>query len=80
MQRANVDLPEPDSPTMPSVAPFGRFSDTFLTAAVTRAPRPKKPPLRYVLETPEMVRMFSSDNCRGGGAFSGGTAAMSCLV
>jgi hypothetical protein len=46
MQRASVDLPDPDSPTMPSVAPRGRLSETFLTAGVTRAPRPRKPPVR----------------------------------
>jgi hypothetical protein len=45
-QRASVDFPEPDSPTMPSVAPRGSFSETFFTAGVTRAPRPKNPPLR----------------------------------
>ena len=33
MQRASVDLPEPHSPTMPSVAPRGSDSETSLTAA-----------------------------------------------
>ena len=41
-----TDLPEPDSPTMPSVAPFGKASVASFTAAVTRAPRPRKPPVR----------------------------------
>ncbi len=36
-QRATVDLPEPDSPTMPSVSPRRTDSETSLTALVTRA-------------------------------------------
>jgi len=34
-QRASVDLPQPDSPTMPSVSPCRTSSDTPLTAWVT---------------------------------------------
>jgi membrane-bound lytic murein transglycosylase D len=37
MQRASVDLPEPDSPTMPRVAPLGSSSETWSSALVTRA-------------------------------------------
>jgi hypothetical protein len=44
------------SPTMPSVAPRGRLSETFFTAGITRAPRPRKPPLRKVFETSVIVR------------------------
>ncbi len=65
---------------MPSVAPRGSFSETFFTAGVTRAPRPRNPPVRYVLEMLSMVRMVSSDNSRGGGEVRGGTAAISCRV
>ena len=36
-QRATVDLPEPDSPTMPSVSPRRTVSDTSLTALTMRA-------------------------------------------
>ena len=37
MQRATVDLPEPLSPTMPSVRPLRRVSVTFWAAATSRA-------------------------------------------
>ena len=80
MQRASVDFPDPDSPTMPSVAPCGNLSETFFTASVTREPRPKNPPLRYVFETLSIVRMACSDSLRGGGDVSGGTAAISLRV
>jgi hypothetical protein len=36
---ASVDLPEPDSPTMPSVLPRSSASETSSTARVTRVPR-----------------------------------------
>ena len=36
-QRATVDLPEPDSPTMPSVSPRRIVSETSLTALTIRA-------------------------------------------
>ena len=36
-QRATVDLPEPDSPTMPSVSPRRIVSETSLTALTMRA-------------------------------------------
>ena len=39
MQRARVDLPEPLSPTMPSVLPRGSDKLTAVSAAVVRAPR-----------------------------------------
>src|ERR1019366_9844208 len=80
IQRASVDFPDPDSPTMPSVAPRGSFSETFFTAGVTRAPRPRNPPVRYVFETLLMVRITSSDSFLGGGEVRGGTAAISLLV
>ncbi len=42
MQRATVDLPEPDSPTMPSVSPR-RISKATSCTALTWRPRPKRP-------------------------------------
>ena len=36
---ASVVLPEPDSPTMPSVSPSRSVNDTSSTARVTRVPR-----------------------------------------
>ena len=36
-QRATVDLPEPDLPTMPSVSPRRTVSETSLTALTIRA-------------------------------------------
>ena len=36
-QRATVDLPEPDSPTMPSVSPRRTVRETSLTALTIRA-------------------------------------------
>ncbi len=45
MQRATVDLPEPDSPTIPSVSPRRIASSTFFAASTTR-PAPSMPPLR----------------------------------
>ena len=37
MQRATVDLPEPDSPTMPSVSPRRMSRSTSTAALTTRA-------------------------------------------
>ena len=37
--RASVVLPDPDSPTMPSVRPASSENDTSSTARVTRVPR-----------------------------------------
>ena len=37
MQRATVDLPEPDSPTMPSVSPLRMSRSTSTAAFTTRA-------------------------------------------
>ena len=39
MVRARVLLPEPDSPTMPSVLPASSESETSSTARTTRVPR-----------------------------------------
>jgi hypothetical protein len=39
MQRATVDLPEPDSPTMPSVWPLRRVIETSAAARTSRAGR-----------------------------------------
>jgi hypothetical protein len=39
MVSASVLLPEPDSPTMPSVLPASRVSETSSTARTTRVPR-----------------------------------------
>ena len=39
MVSASVLLPEPDSPTMPSVLPGARVSETSSTARTTRVPR-----------------------------------------
>ena len=39
MDSASVVLPEPDSPTMPSVSPARSVSDTSSTARTTRVPR-----------------------------------------
>src|SRR5215510_3029362 len=36
MSRATVDLPQPDSPTRPTVSPFSITSDTWSTARRTR--------------------------------------------
>ncbi|MCY1232033.1 hypothetical protein D9M72_445020 [compost metagenome] len=36
MQRATVDLPEPDSPTMPTVSPGRTASDTSRAAFTVR--------------------------------------------
>ena len=47
MQRATVDLPEPDSPTTPSVSPRRTCRFTRLTASTTRR-FSKKPPDTYV--------------------------------
>ena len=38
-ERARVVLPEPDSPTIPSVSPASREKETSCTARVTRVPR-----------------------------------------
>ena len=40
MARASVVLPEPDSPTTPSVSPARSESETSSTAFTTRVPRP----------------------------------------
>src|SRR5919109_2840903 len=41
IQRDRVDLPEPDSPTMPSVSPAGSSTETSCTAANRVRPRGK---------------------------------------
>jgi hypothetical protein len=38
-ESASVVLPEPDSPTIPSVSPSRSVNDTSSTAFVTRVPR-----------------------------------------
>ena len=40
MDSASVVLPEPDSPTMPSVSPARSVSETSSTAFTVRVPRP----------------------------------------
>ena len=44
MQRPVVDLPEPDSPTSPSVSPGAMSKLTLSTACTTLALRPSRPP------------------------------------
>ena len=48
MQRATVDLPEPDSPTMPSVWPLRTSSETSSAARTSRR-APSQPPRRVGL-------------------------------
>ncbi|CFT99986.1 Uncharacterised protein [Bordetella pertussis] len=43
MQRATVDLPEPDSPTMPRISPRRRVRSTSLAATTVRvAPKSER--------------------------------------
>src|SRR5262249_37821327 len=42
--RASVDLPQPDSPTTPSVSPFSTVKDTSSTARTLPTRRPSRPP------------------------------------
>ena len=44
MQRPSVDLPQPDSPTRPSVSPRASSRSTPSTARSTLAARPREPP------------------------------------
>jgi len=44
MQRPVVDLPQPDSPTSPSVSPFNRSKLTSSTACTRATSRENKPP------------------------------------
>ena len=79
-QRATVDLPEPDSPTMPSVSPRRTVSDTSLTALTIRAFGWNSERL------PKVLNSFSVCSTTGpltGARFGGvmlGTAASSILV
>src|SRR5207253_8601250 len=44
MQRPVVDLPQPDSPTSPSVSPLRMLNDTSSTACTRATSREKSPP------------------------------------
>ena len=64
MQRPVVDLPQPDSPTTPSVSPFSTSKLTWSTAWTLPTSRPRRPPFSRKSFTSSFTRKSGSVTAR----------------